>query len=310
MVTRVGTTLWFIGKSGEGFSLALDRRALKVLLITGLPIFAFQTTRMMLRNIDRVLVDSVLDHADLGIYGLAVTLVGLVRYGAEAVGFVMYPIFLRQFGESRDPTKLRENLESPTEFLALLIPVMLGFLFLTLHLPVLWLLPKFEATIPVFRLLSPSVVFSSLAVLPGFFMMAINRQNWLIGIGAVTVALTYFAGRAAIGAGYGLEGVAVVTSATLGLDATVVLALAGRFAFGSLPAALAWIGRSYAAGAYVAAVLIGILLATPHTTLAEWSEVGRSLTQGGVFLTVMIPALFLFERRTRFLQRMRRGRKA
>jgi O-antigen/teichoic acid export membrane protein len=309
LVTRVATTLWFIRTSGEGFSLGLDRRALWTLLVAGLPIFAFQTTRMMLRNIDRVLVDSVLNHEDLGIYGLAVTLVGLVRYGAEAVGFVMYPIFLRQFGESRDPTRLRENLESPTEFLALTVPVMLGFLFLTLHLPILWLLPKFEATIPVFRLLSASVVFSSLSVLPGFFMMAIDRQNWLIVIGVVTVAVTYFVGRMAIAAGYGLEGVAVVTSAALALDTTVVLAISGRFAFGSLRSAMAWIARSYAAGAYVAAVLIGIVWGTPHTPLAQWTEVGRSLTQGIFFLGVMAPAILVFERRTRFLQKLKRGRK-
>jgi hypothetical protein len=59
----------------------------------------------------------------------------------------------------------------------------------------------------------------------------------------------------------------------------------------------------------VAAVLIGIVWGTPHTPLAQWTEVGRSLTQGIFFLGVMAPAILVFERRTRFLQKLKRGRK-
>ncbi len=308
LVTRAITTIWFIRKSGEGFGISLDLGTLRTLLITGLPISAFHITRLMLRNIDRVLVDTVLEKSDLGIYGLAVTLAHLVRYGADAVAFVIYPIFQRLYGETRDPTRLRAHLEQPTAFLALFVPVLLGLLFLTLHLPILWILPRFAASIDIFRLLTVSVLFASLSVLPGFYMMAINRQSWLILVGAGSVAFTYLVGFWAIDAGYGLTGVALVTDIALALDATIVLLLAGRFAFGSLPRALGWIARTYVAPAYVAVVVAAIRWGIPRTALGAWNDVSRSLLEGALFVAVMVPLLVWFERRNGFLSRLRARR--
>ncbi|MBZ0267047.1 oligosaccharide flippase family protein [bacterium] len=308
LVTRAVTTFVFVRRSGHRFRPQLDFRVLKRLMVIGLPISAFHLTRLMLRNVDRVLVDTVLDKADLGIYGFAVTLASLVRYGADAVGFVIYPLFLRRFGETRDPRELKVHLAEPTAFLAVFVPVVLGFLALTLPVPIHWILPDFADSIPVFRLLTVSVFFASLSVLPGFFMMAINRQNWLIPIGFGTVAFTYLVGFAAIRQGYGLPGVAAVADLGLALDTTIVLAIAGRFAYGSLPKALAWIARLYAPPVYVLGVLAAIRWAAPFAAPSGWNEATLAVVEGFVFLLVMAPVLWVFERRTRFLARLTKGR--
>ncbi len=57
---------------------------------------------------------------------------------ADAVGFVVYPIFLRTYGETRDPRALAGHLVRPTEFLSLIVPTVLGLAWLVLHLPILW----------------------------------------------------------------------------------------------------------------------------------------------------------------------------
>lgn len=308
LVTRAVTTFVFVRKSGEEFTPRLDFAVLKRILVIGLPISAYHITRLMLRNVDRVLVDSVLDKADLGIYGFAVTLAHLVRYGADAVGFVIYPLFLRQYGETRDPRDLKSHLSEPTAFLAVFVPVVLGFLALTLPVPIHWILPDFAESIPVFRLLTVSVFFASLAVLPGFFMMAINRQNWLIPIGFGTVAFNYLVGFAAIRRGYGLTGVAMVTDVALALDTTICLAIAGTFANGSFLRALLWIARLYAPPVYVLGVLAAIDRGAPRVLPAAWSDGAHAAVEGAVFLVVMAPVLWVFERRTRFLRRLTRRR--
>jgi O-antigen/teichoic acid export membrane protein len=308
LVTRAVTTFLLVRKSGEPFTPRLDFRVLKKLFVIGVPISLFHLTRLMLRNVDRVLVDSVLQKTDLGIYGFAVTMAHLVRYGADAVGFVIYPIFLRQFGETRDPRDLKGHLTEPTAFLAVFVPVVLGFLALTLPVPIHWILPDFADSIPVFRLLTVSVFFASLSVLPGFFMMAINRQNWLVPIGFGTVAFTYLVGFAAIGRGYGLAGVATVTDIALALDTTICLAIAGSFAMGSIPRSLLWIARLYAPPIYVLGVLAAIQRAAPLVLPAAWGEAAVAGTEGAVFLLVMAPVVWIFERRTRFLARLTKRR--
>jgi O-antigen/teichoic acid export membrane protein len=301
LVTRLVTTTWLVRRSGFPLTPRLDMPRLRGLIATGFPIYLFNLTRLGLRNIDRVLVDSVLAHSELGIYALAVTIAGLVRYGADAVGFVIYPIFLRMYGETGDPKSLVEHLEKPTMFLSIFISMVLGFSYLVLHLPILWLLPEFVRSIEIFRLLTISTVFSCLAVLPGFYMMAIDRQNWLVPLGLATVAFNYFAGFYFIRAGWGLPGVAASMALGLGIYTTCVFLISGRFAYGSWNGALRWLLRSYAPIAYFASVVAALRWFGPRSPLGLWGETPRALLEGGVFLVVSLPVLIAFERRTHFL---------
>jgi O-antigen/teichoic acid export membrane protein len=306
LITRAVTMTWFIRKSGEPFVLAWDRAVLRDLLVTGFPIWLYHLTKLALRNVDRVLVDSVLRKEDLGIYGLAVTLASLVRYGADAIGFVMYPIFLRLYGHTGDPGHLRDHLEEPSGFLAIFVPIVLGFSYLVLHLPVIWLLPDFLPSIEVFRLLTVSIVFSCLSVLPGFYLMAIDRQNLLVPLGAAAVAFNYFAGLAAIRAGWGLPGVAAAAAVGLCLHTTVVLVISGRFARGSVRAAWRWVGEIYAPLAYTSVLVVVLHAGLGPTLLAGWSETARASTEGVLFLAVSAPLLARYEARTGFLAKLRR----
>ena len=306
LITRAATTWWLVHRSGAPFRPRLDPAMLRILIATGFPIFLYHVTRLALRNIDRVLVDTVLDKSDLGIYGIAVTLASLVRYGADAIGFVIYPIFLRLYGETDSPRALRDHLEKPTLFIALFVPMALGLGWLVMHLPIRWLLPEYEASIEVFRLLTVSIVFSCLTILPGFYMMAIDRQNWLVPIGAAAVAFNWFAGSALIEQGYGLPGVAAAMGAGLFLHTTTVLAISGSYAFGSFGAAVAWIARTYGPIAYVAALIAGIQWLGPRTAAAAWGDVARAGFDAGIFLLLTVPLLVAFERRSGFIREMRK----
>jgi O-antigen/teichoic acid export membrane protein len=294
-----------IRRGGHGFRPALVPAELRELLWTGLPIFLFQLTRVGIRNIDRVLVDSVLDRSMLGIYGLAVTIASLVRYVADSVGFVVYPLFLRSYGETGDARAARDLLTRPTELLALLVPVALGASYLLLHLPVLWLLPEFVASIDIYRLLTLSMAFQCLAVLPGFYLMAIDRQNGLVPLGLAAIAFDYFAGRWMIAAGWGLEGVALAMGVGSFFYCTAILMHAGVFAWGSARASLAWTLRVYAPVALFATLVAVLRWSVPRSPLAAAGETVRAAFEGGVFLAVAVPVLAAFERRHQVLRALR-----
>ena len=309
VVTRAITTVWLVHKSGYRILPAWNPAVLKVLVITGFPIFLLNLTKLATRNIDRVLVDTVLDKADLGIYGLAVTVASLIRYAADAVGFVIYPIFLRKYGQTRDPRALAEQLVQPTMFLSVLVPAALGLSYLVLHLPILWLLPEFVASIEIFRLLTVSIVFSSLAILPSFYLIAIDRQRWLVVVGMLTAVFNYLVGFQWIEQGWGLAGVAAAMSTGLALHCTIVLLMAGASAFGSLASAAAWTVRTYLPVVYLAAIVLGIHAYFPRW-LPEWGEVSRSLAEGAAFLLLSAPLLVIVERRSGFIRSLRSRRES
>jgi O-antigen/teichoic acid export membrane protein len=308
LATRIATTAIMVKKGGLTSRPELNLPILRRLAQVGFPIFLFQLTRVALRNIDRVLVDHVLTKAQLGIYGLAVTIASLVNYVSEAIAFVVYPIYLRAYGETRDATALRPHLTRPTEFLSLFLPIVLGFGCLLLHLPILWLLPAYVSAIDVFRLLSVSVGLSSLATLPGFYLMAIDRQNALVPIGLGAALFDYFFGRWMIDQGFGLRGVAGAMALGTFLHTTCVLSLAGWHSHRSRTGVMQWIARLYAPAAYFAGIVLLLRWLLPKTALGESSETLRSLVAGALFLAVSLPVLALYEKRTKFLSGLRHRR--
>jgi hypothetical protein len=192
--------------------------------------------------------------------------------------------------------------------MTLLVSISLGFSYLVLHLPVMWWLPAFLASIKIFRLLTMSIVFSCLSILPAFYLMAIDRQNWLVPLGAGAVAFNYFVGLWAIHHGAGLPGVAAVTAAGQLLHTTCVMLIAGRHMRGSILGGLVWTLETYLPVAYVTAVIAAMLLGVPHTPLARWPETPRASLEGAVFLLVSVPLLVRFERRTGFLAKFMKRR--
>lgn len=297
IASRGLTALWMMHRSGYPFRPRLMPVEIKALLYTGFPIYLFHLTRVGLRNIDRVLVDSVLDKSQLGIYGLAVTLAGLVRYAADAVGFVIYPILLRSYGETGDPRASRDHWTRPTELLSLVVALALGLSYLVLHLPVLWLLPEFLSSIDIYRLLTISVAFQCLAILPGFYLMAIDRQNWLIPMGVAAIAFDFVVGRQMVEAGFGLPGVALTMGVGSFLYTTIVLLYAGGFAFETRGDSVRWIGKVYFPILFFGGVVAGIRWLVPHTPLAGAGEVLRASVEGLVFLAMTGPVLWSFEQR-------------
>jgi peptidoglycan biosynthesis protein MviN/MurJ (putative lipid II flippase) len=151
-----------------------------------------------------------------------------------------------------------------------------------------------------------SIVFSCLAILPGFFLMAIDRQNWLVPLGLGAVAFNYFVGLAAIRQGLGLPGVAAAATTGLGLNATCVLWISGRHARGSAAAAWRFVMETYLPVAYAAGIVAALLWVVPRTAAGTWGETARASLEGAVFLVVSLPLLPYFERRTGFLKSLRR----
>jgi hypothetical protein len=220
---------------------------------------------------------------------------------------VIYPIFLRAFGETGDPRAASDHLTKPTELLALMVPIVLGFSYLVLHLPILWLLPDFVPSITIYRLLTVTIAFQCLAILPGFYLMSIDRQNWLVPFGVGAIAFDFLVGRELIRLGWGLPGVAAAMGAGSFLYCTAVLLYACAFAMGSWGERLTWILKVYSPVLLFAAVVGALRWLVPLTPLGSWNEYGRASIEGLLFLALALPLLAGFEKRYRVIRRLRGG---
>ena len=55
---------------------------------------------------------------------------------------------------------------------------------------------------------------------------------------------------------------------------------------------------------FIAIVVAGLLFAAPRTAAVAWSETARASVEGLLFLLLVAPLLWIFERRTQFVQKL------
>src|SRR5262249_19818886 len=123
VVTRTAALIWFVRRSRLVIRPRWDLARTRHLLRRGGWIFLLLALAALMRTIDRPLTLSRLGVESLGYYGIAATVAGLIAMIPNAVTFVIYPVFLRTYGETRDRRALRRDLERATLALAAAIPL-------------------------------------------------------------------------------------------------------------------------------------------------------------------------------------------
>lgn len=168
-------------------------------------------------NADKVLLGRFWGAEMLGLYGRAYSLANLPTANLNAaIGSVAIPALSRL---QNDPDRLRSYfLKGYSLFLSLVLPVTAGCALFADDIIQVFLGSKWSAAVPVFRLLTPTILAFALINPLGWLMLATDRAKRSLKI-AVLLAPIVILGYVA-GLRYGSEGVAAGFSI-----ATVLLAL-------------------------------------------------------------------------------------
>jgi O-antigen/teichoic acid export membrane protein len=224
----------------------------------------------------------------------------------HGVSSVIYPRISEQFGESRDPIRLRSFFSPAITGAAFIAPLLVAVLFVGGRFLLVWLLPAFEESIGPLFLLSYGVYLLCLSPIAAALLMAAGRNH--LYLRAEVVAL--------IGAmvAYGvltLTGelskmlIAGTASASAFLFSTVLL----NHAFRTI--ALDAKGRvQEIAKLYLPWLLSGIAVAFVHIYLpldssqGVWNCFLRTLVSAACYLIVYSPMIYLLEKNTGILNRV------
>jgi hypothetical protein len=191
----------------------------------------------------------------------------LVNYVSEAIAFVVYPIYLRAYGETRDATALRPHLTRPTEFLSLFLPMVLGSAacFCTCRFFGSCRLRFRDRRVSFALRVGRSLVARHSCPVSISWPSTGRTRSFPIGLGAAL--FDYFFGRWMIDQGFGLRGVAGAMALGTFLHTTCVLSLAGWHSHRSRTGVMQWIARLYAPAAYFAGIVLPLALASPQNAL-------------------------------------------
>jgi len=244
------------------------------LIQIGFPMYTYNASSQVMRNLDRLIILHFLGTDSLGYYSLSVMALTFLLYLPDSVTYVLYPQLLREFGQSgRQPASIRPRVERVFRLSSVLVPALCAVAYLTSRPVVVLLLPKFLPGVEALRVLCFGAVALAFSGLAAVVLMTLGRQLLLMPAAVLAVLLYAGLDLIAVRLGYGITGVAWATLTAYLVNSLVlgVMALAG-LEFGTR-GTFATLARLYAPFAYALVLAVSLSRFMPsasHPTFA-WS---------------------------------------
>jgi len=157
---------------------ALDRSILRELIAIGFPIMMSGALLILLWNVDKLTIWILMSKESLGIYTLQFYIASAMMMVPESVSRILYPMLMENFGKNKSLAELARYLVQPNLAISYLACPLIGILFLTLHLPIKWLLPKYILAIRPGEILILAVFFMMIARMPATILVSLNKQKF------------------------------------------------------------------------------------------------------------------------------------
>jgi len=180
------------------------------LMRVGVPILASGFIIGMLVTIDRLMVITFLDATQLGYLGLALLLVSVVSLIPSMASQVLYPRINYHFGNSgRNIEALRSYVLIPPKILSVLLPLVIGPLYLILPFVVKTFLPAYTPGIAAARIVVVGIFFYGILGLTDYFLVTTGKLKQYALFGCIALVFNIVLDYLFIRIGYGIEGIAV-----------------------------------------------------------------------------------------------------
>ena len=293
---------WVRDRDLTRFCLRWHWPTLRRLLEVGIPWEIGLVVGTLFRSLDQVLLVCRLGPAALGLYSIGVSMNNYVYGIPNAIAVVTFPNFQERYGQTDDPSALLNLIVLPVLTLSFLIlPVAMGGVYLFMPPLVRQALPDFVGGIAAAQVLAMGTFSLSLRPMAGQFMITINRQWPSVALGAVSTGVLAAGVYLALRLGMGIVGVAAATAVAYTFSSGSILVLAVTLA-SSWQAGL---GLFFKCSLAIGWTWLALALADrlrPFGTYPWWLDFGTSAVKFGLFLVLIIPLFWYFERSTGMLK--------
>jgi O-antigen/teichoic acid export membrane protein len=207
-------------------TISISYKALKEILIIGMPTLVVVLSGALIQNVDRLVILRMLGSVYLGYYGIT-ALGGATVYGLlSQAGSTMGPHIVEDFAKSGDsPSVLGKYLIKPTLIFSYISTFLISNLIIFVPYFVSLFLPKYQPGINSFYLMIPGFFFLSIILtasnILSIILISKSKQHFIFYIQVTTIAIQILLSYFLIKVGYKIEGVAIastISSAFYGLS--------------------------------------------------------------------------------------------
>ncbi|MFC1804292.1 oligosaccharide flippase family protein [Candidatus Omnitrophota bacterium] len=274
------------------FRLQIDLGVLRHLIKIAFPLLLVELSFIALSTADRLMIIKFLDVTQLGFYGLGVLVISAIFYIPIAIQFVTYPYLLERYGRTQEIKSLSQYLLPPTIFLSYLIPLLIGIILITIHLPIKYFLSSFLPGLGAIKILIAGTFFYSLVYLPSNFLIALKKHYKIIQIQSVLIIVNIILNYAFISMGMGIKGVALGTSISYVFLGTILLGYAVKHLLeGALPV-LKFFTKLYLPFIYILGVFVCLNIFVVKDVATLGDDIQLTLLRLLIFIVFTSPLFF------------------
>jgi O-antigen/teichoic acid export membrane protein len=294
-VAYLAIIIYWLFKGHYRFAIRWRLEAIREAFILGIPLIILTAFDSVVLSVDRWVIAAHSGETKLGYYALGLMPGNLLGMVATSVASVLYPKMLERFAIEKDPALARNFLLGPVRALTAIILILICSAAVGLPLFIRLFIPKYLPSIPVMEVLILGAFFPAASAIPCSYLIAINKQNWLIAIQIVTALFILVTDTIMLREGYGILGAAIGTVIGYGISSLSYTVLSVHLALGRRVKAAHFCGRLLLPfGVMALAMLAANTLILDGATLG--TKISAMLGRLGVVMTLLVGTLWLVNR--------------
>jgi O-antigen/teichoic acid export membrane protein len=192
-------------------NLTLKLSGLSEIIRIGLPITVMGFLEGILTTIDMIMIAKMIGVIFVGYYSISIMAKSYISK-LSSFGTVLYPHLIKDYGKRQDMEDIKKYVLIPPKVNAYILPVLLGVIFFVIPALVKLVLPKFIPGILATQILLIDMFFQSCFPQAVHFLIAIKKTVQIIAITILCIFMAIYGNYIMIKRGYGIYGVAWVTS--------------------------------------------------------------------------------------------------
>lgn len=260
----VGLFLTFAATIGYAYFTAPEKIGIrwnipevKYLYRLGIPIFICFLMDSLFKNGDKFMAYWFYQDEGMAYYLAGSQVAGLLYLVPFAVGWVIFPLMLQRYGETRDGTKVADFVFPPTSAVIQAILPLGAMMYLSLDFLIPILLAKYTPTILAAKILIPGMYFWCIVNMFMYFLIAMDDRKrmvlYQVGALILNLSLNWYFWQVR---GMFIEGIALGTTISYFIYSVFLIHYTITKYFGSLDACVRYYLRLFAVQFLVFAVVV------------------------------------------------------
>lgn len=270
---------------------SLNFSGLPALIKVGFPITVIGFLDGILVSIDRIMITKMIGVIFVGYYSISIMAKNYIAK-LSSFGTVLYPYILKDYGKRQDMEDIKKYAIIPPKVNAYILPLLLGLIFFIAPVLIKLVLPKFIPGILAIQILLIDMFFRSCSPQAAHFLVVIKQYRKIVITMAICIVLSTVGDYILIKKGFGIYGVAWVTSVSSLIYFLLLQIFSLRY-FMKLKAITLFILEIIAPFIYSLAIIF--LLEFYVKVYSAYAEV---IIKSVLFIGAMLPLLVYINRKT------------